>query len=93
MTNELTTASRKLNRSLLLDPESLHQAIKIISALPGVYKAQLDKTGNQIQISYNVTKLRYRALIQALESESLIKEPNWWESFKHNWHNEQDIVI
>ncbi|MFC1603339.1 hypothetical protein ACFL3U_07200 [Pseudomonadota bacterium] len=93
MTKELTTASRRLNRSLLLNPESLHQAIKIISALSGVYKVLSDKKGKQIQISYNVTKLRYPALLQALEAEHLIKESTWWERIKRNWYNQQDIVM
>jgi len=93
MTTELTTASRQLNRSLLLDPESLHQAITVISALPGVYKVQLDKKGKQIQINYNVTKLRYPALLHALETEHLIREPNWWGRIKRNWYNDQDIVM
>jgi len=93
MTKELTTASRQLSRSLLLDPESLQQAIKTISSLPGVYKAQSDKKEKQIQVTYNVTKLRYPALLRALEAEHLIRALNWWERTKRNWYNDQDIVM
>jgi hypothetical protein len=93
MTKELTTASRRVSRSQLVDPESLNQAITIISALLGIYKATSDKKGKYIQISYNVTRLRYPVLLQALEAKHLIKEANWWERIKRSWYNEQDIVL
>jgi len=93
MAQELATASRQLNRSLLLDPESLHQAVKIISALSGIYTACSNKKGDRIQVSYNVTKIRYPTLLQALETEHLIKRLNWWERTKRNWYNQQDIVL
>jgi len=92
MSNELTTARRKIPASCLVDPQALSQAVGILAALEGMSEAKAVASGKWIQVRYDVAKIQYPALIQALEAEGLLKHPSWWERLKRGWYSDQDCV-
>jgi hypothetical protein len=92
MSNELTMARRKLQASTLVAPQSLPQALGILSALEGVSEAKAEASEKWIQVRYDVAKIQYPALIQALEAEGLLKRPGWREKLKRGWYADQDCV-
>ena len=92
MSNELTMARRKLRASTLVSPQSLPQALGILAAIEVVSEAKAEASGKWIQMRYDVAKIQYPALIQALEVEGLLKQPGWWENLKRGWYTDQDCV-
>lgn len=93
MANELTTAHRKVHASSLAASRTLLQAVEILSALEGVREAKVDASGKWIQVGYDVEKIQYPALVEALETENLLKRPGLWEKLKRGWYADQDAVM
>lgn len=93
MNTELTITCRRLRASTLVTSQSLSEAMGILCALEGVREAKADTFGKWIQVRYDVKKIQYPALIQALEAEGLLKQPGWWERLKRGWYADQDCVV
>lgn len=94
MGESLTKVKRRISSSVWGDAVDVTQMARGLMALPGVIDVSPAASGKHICVSYDVAKLQYLSLIQALQSEGLLSDAglSWWQRFKSSWYQDQDLI-
>ena len=91
MNDITTTVKRQLRLDILKDDENTCKAVETLAGLPGVLEADIDPAKTQLRVSYDVTRLQFPALVRALKSVKLLRNPGWWDRFRFSWYGYMDI--